>query len=92
MRDWLCKILCRNKSTERENNGTYTEWDIEARVRDLRRRIEEQKRAVGYYTPQSSVVRSNEKILESPPQRNIESTTKNTELNDLKAKLLGKKK
>lgn len=92
MRDWLCKIICRDRSTVRENNDTDREWDIEARVRDLRRRIEEQKRAVGYYTSQPTIIGSNGKILEQTQQQNKDPEIVKPDLDDLKAKLLGKKK
>jgi len=83
---WFYKRFCSKSATpvaERASNETS---DIERKVRDLRRRIDEQKRAIGYYnTTQRGTVIQHEKVEEPIP--NVERSQRNIELNALKAKL-----
>ena len=83
---WFYKRFCSKSATpvaERASNETS---DIERKVRDLRRRIDEQKRAIGYYnTTQRGTVVQHKKMAQPIP--NVERSQKNAELDALKAKL-----
>ena len=93
MRQWLCNIICRSKGAalavaERANHDSY---DFETKIRDLRRRIEEQKQAVGYYnTTQRRTVVQHEEVAQPIPD--VERAQKNAELDDIRNKLRSKKK
>lgn len=76
---------------ERANNGLET-MDMEFRIRDIRRRIAEQHTRLGYTQTSRQATKSksdkrNEPTLESTSERE----RKNAELQDIKAKLLGKR-
>ena len=92
MGKWFDKII--NKlwgvdiTTERAD---YETSNIERKVRDLRRRIEEQKRAIGYYTTQSDTTQRTREIQKETSSVDEAREEKNAELNALKAKLIGKK-
>lgn len=77
-----------SKNSKEENE----ESDLEKQIRDIRRRIEELRSQL--HTPQPSPIRDDEKVVESP--RDVEEARKKqeraNELNDIKAKLMGKKK
>ena len=94
MRDWLCKIICRDRSTVRENNDTDRKWDIEARVRDLRRRIAQLRARIGQSTDDTSAQRvfaPEEEPLQRQSVDERGSASRPSQADDLKAKLLGKK-
>ena len=92
MGKWFDKII--NKlwgvdiTTERAEHETS---DTERKVRDLRRRIEEQKRAIGYYTTQSNTAQRTREIQKETSSLGAAREEKNAELNALKEKLMGKK-
>lgn len=90
MREWLCKIICRN-TIEGEDNGRMEAISMEQRIRDIRRRIDEQKARIAYTEAQSEPTRYDEQILQETPSVDPIQKTKETELADLKAKLTGKK-
>ena len=56
----------------------------------LRRRIEKLRETL--FGPQRSIIRRDEKVQESQPSVDRTQKTKDDELNDIKAKLLGRKK
>ena len=91
MRQWLCKIICRN-TTEGEGNGRMEAISMDERIRDIRRRIDEQKARIAYSETQSGTTIHNESIPSETQVVEQVPKTKDTELNDLKAKLLGKKR
>ena len=90
MGKWFDKII--NKlwgvdiTTERAD---YETSNIERKVRDLRRRIEEHRKWIGYYTPRSGTSSEFTKVEE--PIQDMGKIQKNAELDALKAKLTGKK-
>ena len=66
--------------------------NFDEQIRDLRRRIEEQKQAIGYYTPQPAAVERHEEVVE--PRKDLETTPqekRNKELDDIKSKLMRRK-
>ena len=87
---WLCKILCKNN--ERQPHDRMDIISMEQRILDIRRRIEEQRARLGYTQTRSSATRYDEPIPQETPRVDQAREAKNAELNDLKAKLLGKKK
>lgn len=87
---WFYKLLCSKivtPVTERASNETS---DNERKIRNLRRRIEEQKQAIGYYSTTQRRISSEFTKVEEPIQ-DVGQLQKNAELNALKAKLIGKK-
>lgn len=90
MREWLCKIICRN-TIEEEDNGRMETISMEQRIRDIRRRIDEQKAQIAYSEARSQPTRYNESIPSETQVMDQVQKTKETELADLKAKLTGKK-
>jgi hypothetical protein len=69
--------------------------DFEERIRDLRERIERLRRDI--YTPQPKPIKRHEEVVETPrnveaPREISEREKRDAELNDIKAKLLGRKK
>ena len=90
MRAWICKLICRN--TEGGQHDRMDTVSMEQRILDIRRRIEEQRARLGYTQTRSSTTRSYEQIPQETSSVDQTRETKNAELNDLKAKLLGKKR
>lgn len=90
MRQWLCKIICRD-TTEGEDNGRMDAISMEQRILDIRRRIDEQRARIAYSETRSSITTHNESISPETPSVDQARKTKETELADLKAKLMGKK-
>lgn len=83
---WFYKILCSKivtPVTERASNETS---DNERKIRNLRRRIEEQKQAIGYYNTTQRRISSEFTKVEEPIQ-DVGRLQKNAELVALKAKL-----
>ena len=78
----------KERRSEYERNSIETE----ERIRDLRRRIEELRSRL--HTPQPSPVRDYEQVVEQT--QDVDEARKKqeraNELNDIKAKLLGRKK
>lgn len=66
--------------------------DLAAKILDIQRRIEEQRARLGYTQTRSEPTRYNEQIPQETPSVDQAREAKNAELNDLKAKLLGKRK
>jgi hypothetical protein len=94
MRQWLCNIICRSKGAapavaERANHDSY---DFETKIRDLRKRIEEQRSRLGHTPTQSPRIHQPKEVAQQEPIVDAARAAKNAELNDLKAKLLAKKK
>jgi len=98
MREWLCKIICGKKVAAHDAAGRANSdrqdstLDLEAKVRDIRRRINEQNRRLDRYSTSSHNVQSETRIsqkkdLDTAPK----TTSRDAELNALKAKLMGKK-
>ena len=77
---------------ERKSEYERKSMETEERLRDLRRRIEELRSQL--HTPRPSPIRDDEKVVEPP--RDVEEARKKqeraNELNDIKAKLLGRMK
>ena len=92
MGKWFDKIISKlwgvDITTGRAEHETS---DTERKVRNLRRRIEEQKRAIGYYTTQSDTTQRTREIQKETSSVDEAREEKNAELNALKAKLIGKK-
>lgn len=69
------------------------EWDsVRERILDIRRRIEEQKQAIGYYQTRSTTIERHEEVVEQ--RKNLEPTPeekRNKELDDIKSKLMRRK-
>ena len=66
---------------------------FEERIRDIRRRIEEQRAQLGYTQTQPRTVRKDAEVSFKPSNgKKEEQSRKNTELDDIKAKLMGGKK
>ena len=76
---------------ERRSEYERNSMETEERIRDLRRRIEELRNRL--HTPRPSPIRDDEEVVEPP--RDVEEARKKqeraNELNDIKAKLLGRK-
>ena len=98
MREWLCKIICRSMGAtntvaerathDRENNTL----DLEAKVRDIRRRIAEQNRRLNRYSTSGDIRQPKEtNFKEKNLGATFERASKQAEMNALKAKLMGKK-
>jgi hypothetical protein len=90
MRQWLCKIICRD-TTEGEDNGRMDAILMEQRIRDIRRRIEEQRARLGHTQARSTTIHRTNEVAQQKPNVDPTREAKNAELNNLKAKLLGKK-
>lgn len=90
MLNWLCKLICKN--TEGSHDDRMDTVSMEQRILDIRRRIEEQRARLGYTQTRSDPTRYDEQIPRETPRVDQAREAKNAELNDLKAKLLGKKK
>jgi len=98
MRQWLCRIICGNKGAtdtvaERANSDRQNSTvDLEAKVRDIRRRIAEQNRRLNRNSTSRDIRQPKERSI---TQENLDTTSKtasrDTELNALKAKLMGKR-
>lgn len=70
------------------------EWskDIRERIHDIRRRIEEQKRAIGYYQARPKAIERHEEVVEQ--RKDMDPTPeekRKAELDDLKSKLMRRK-
>jgi hypothetical protein len=77
----------------KEKDDYYEEYvRRDAEIRDIRRRIEEQRNLLS--PPQSFHVERHEKMVEQKPDMGKASETerRNKELEDIKAKLMGRKK
>lgn len=90
MREWFDKIIDKLLGWPTATEGLEYDTDFTRKIRDLQRRIEEQKQQIGYYTTQPGISREHGEAEE--PIQDMGQIQKNAELNDLKAKLLGKKK
>ena len=84
---WIAKLFKEEENNERAVDA----MEMELRILDIRRRIEEQRARIGYTQTQPNLARSNEQILPKTPGVDKTRESKETELNDLKAKLLGRK-
>lgn len=97
MRKWLCKIICgnmgaANTAAERANSGQSSTVDLEAKIRDIRRRISEQNRRLDRYSTPGDTSKPKERsVTQKDLGTTSERASKNAEMNDLKAKLMGKK-
>lgn len=79
----------------RKEDEVYNNSDLEERILDIRRRIEEQRRELCTSRPEP--VKRHEEVVEAPrvvetSREEQEKERRNAELNDIKLKLLGKKK
>lgn len=83
---WIKKLFQNHEESENEFGNR------EAKIRDIRRRIEEQKQAIGYHSTQSVVNVEAGKVLAETSNMDAREQKKNHELDALKAKLLGKNK
>ena len=99
MREWLCKIICRNMGAtstvaERANSDRQNSTlDLEAKVRDIRRRIAEQNRRLNRYSTSGDIRKPKEtNFKEEKVDTTPERASRNAEMNALKAKLMGNKK
>ena len=84
---WIAKLFKEEENNERAVDA----MEMELRILDIRRRIEEQRARIGYTQTQPDLARSNEQISPKTPSVDKTRESKETELNDLKAKLLGRK-
>ena len=99
MREWLCKIICGSTNTAHAVERAF-EDDREQTIANIRRRIATIKRDQGWDQKPIKITQTQTKsvVVETarPEKRDLESTPekqqKNRELDDLKAKLMGKKK
>jgi len=97
MREWLCKIICgnmgaANTAAERANSGQSSTVDLEAKVRDIRRRISEQNRRLNRYSTSEEPSKPKERsVTQKDLGPTSERASKDAEMNALKAKLTGKK-
>jgi len=98
MREWLCKIICKNMGAtstvaERANSGQSSTVDLETKVRDIRRRIAEQNRRLDRYSTSGDIRQPKEtSFKEEKVDTTPERASRNAEMNALKAKLMGNKK
>ena len=98
MREWLCKIICKNMGAtstvaERANSGQSSTVDLETKVRDIRRRIAEQNRRLDRYSTSGDIRQPEERSAkEKDLGETSERASRNAEMNALKAKLMGNKK
>ena len=83
---WLRGIFHKEEGIENDTR------DFTAKILDIQRRIEEQRARLGYTQTRSEPARYNEQIPQKTPSVDQAREAKNAELNDLKAKLLGKRK
>ena len=98
MREWLCKIICRNMGAtntvaERANSDRQNSTlDLEAKVRDIRRRISEQNRRLDRYSTPGDTSKPKERsVTQKDLGPTSERASKDAEMNALKAKLTRKK-
>ena len=82
----IFKWFFKKKEVE-EFHGT----NFEEQIRDIRRRIEEQRKTIGYYTPRSDIEHGTREVLEETPRVAEKQEQKNKDLEDIKAKLMGRK-
>ena len=85
---WLFKI---EKEEDYEELAKWLEFDI--KIRDIRRRIE--KLRDHFHTPRRERMAESQKVDEPAPvveQKEKEQERRNAEMDDIKAKLLGRKK
>ena len=83
---WIAKLF----KEEENNERTVDAMEMELRILDIRRRIEEQRAKLAHSETRPVTARRHGEILEQTP-RDKTREKKNAELNDLKAKLLGRK-
>jgi hypothetical protein len=86
--EWLFKVEERDNDEERIRDLERLDT-----IRDIRRRIEKLRKELS--SPRPTVTQRNEQVLEQAPRverTREEQERKNAEMNDLKAKLLGRKK
>ena len=81
---WLRTLWSDLVFEERAFNENHPS-EFEERIRNLKRRIEEQRKWIGYYTPQPGT--SSEFTKVEQPIQDVERLQKNAELDALKAKL-----
>lgn len=98
MRQWLCRIICGNKGAtntvaERANSDKKNSTvDLEAKVRDIRRRIAEQNRRLDRYSTPRDIHQSTKAHTKKESMgTSLKETSRNAEMNALKAKLMGKR-
>lgn len=82
----LFKIIFGKEEIDYESLSRDLERDVQ--IRSIRRRIEKLRQNL--YSPQPETLERTREI--SKPTQDMERAQKNKELNDIKAKLLGRKK
>lgn len=100
MREWLCKIICRHHKDAVTTAERAFEDDLEQKIIRLKRRIAAAQSShamlYGSYkntqTPTKPVVVATARSTISAVEQTSEEQQKNRELNDLRAKLMGRKK
>lgn len=98
MRQWLCRIICGNKGAtntvaERANSDRQNSTvDLEAKVRDIRRRIAEQNRRLNRHSTPRDIRQPKETtVTQKDLGTTSEKTSRDAEMNALKAKLMGRR-
>ena len=89
MGEWFDKIIDKILGWPTAAEEVNYDRDTERKILDLKRRIEEQRKWIGYYTPRSGTSSEFTKVEE--PIQDMGKIQKNAELDALKAKLTGKK-
>ena len=74
-----------------KEEGNYDSGDLEAKILDIRRRIEEQRAQLAHRETRPVTARRHEEILGQTQSVDTTREKKNAELDAIKAKLLGKK-
>jgi hypothetical protein len=82
----ICKWFFKKQEVE-----DFYVTSFEEQIRDLRRRIEEQKQAIGYYKPRPHIEHETREVLEEAPRVAEKQEQRNKELDDIKAKLMRRK-
>ena len=82
---WIKKLFQNHEESENEFGN------LDAKILDIRRKIDEQRARLNYNPTQPIVDVNTREILAEPPPVDTVRENKKAELNNLKAKLLNKK-
>lgn len=95
MREWLCKIICGSTQVASELPERAFEDDLTTKITDIKKRIATLERTIGRRSKSTSTSQTQPKQIlatqAGPKVEVVEPSSKDKELADIKAKLLGKK-
>lgn len=99
MRAWLCKIICGKSKAASEPQERAFEDDTEQKINSIKRRIAALESSIGRRkqsnqnpsAPTKHLVEKNPRPKTDHLRSSLEKQSKNSELDAIKAKLMGKK-